>query len=489
MIPTGAGVRGPVQGARGAIRGTGAGDHGGAAGRSAPVTGRASEEIETVRVNGGAPPRATPGRAIPRLCLLAFLLVGLGLVATKPYPSPFDELEHVSYAAFLQETGRLLPRFEAQRTLPVDEMGRWDDRANYLGHPSPFYVFVGLFLDRTQAPGRAVLAPRLASAGLVLLGVALALRAGRRHFGRDRVALAVFCLPLALCPKLLAVAGQVTNDSLAFLGGALAYWGASLWGASLADAPGRGRAGGRRRAGLAGVALGSVFALWAKPNAGLAVGAWVGAFCLAAFCSGAFCSGASRAPRAARRLDPALAVAAGFAAGVLPYLHIVGTYGALVPVTVEQFGNVRQLGGLGAYWPAFLFTVGHTWSFSQTGTWPIPGVAALVASGLFWAMVACAFYGGVLALRRPWAEWTARDAVAAAAPVAFAAVLPIHLWFSATKLGGSLPAASFRYYLPLWPALAHALAYGVARARVPWHRVALAMVALIALVVGWLEPG
>lgn len=434
-----------------------------------------------MRVNGGAPPRAAPGRAIPRLCLLAFLLVGLGLVATKPYPSPFDELEHVSYAAFLQETGRLLPRFEAQRTLPADEMGRWDDRPNYLGHPSPFYLFVGLFLDRAQAPGRAVLAPRLASAGLVLLGVALALRSGWRHFGRDRAALAVFCLLLALCPKLLAVAGQVTNDSLAFLGGALAYWGASA-----ADASGRGRAGGRRRVGLAGVAIGVVFALWAKPNAGLAVGAWLGAFCL-----GVFLSGASRAPSggSARRLGPASAAVAGLAAGVLPYLHIVGTYGALVPVTVEQFGNVRQLGGLGAYWPAFLFTVGHTWSFSQTGTWPVPGVAALAASGLFWAMAACALYGGALALCRPWAEWTARDAIAAAAPLAFAAVVPIHLWFSATKLGGSLPAASFRYYLPLWPALAHALAYGVARARVPWRRVTLAAVALAALAVGWLEPG
>ncbi|MDQ2802985.1 MAG: hypothetical protein M3Y41_09995, partial [Pseudomonadota bacterium] len=271
-------------------------------------------------------------RLIPLVCFLAFSVIALSLIATRPYPGAFDELEHVSYAAFLQETGRLLPKFEAQRTLRVDDMGRWNDRPNYLGHPSPFYVFIGLFLDRTLVPGRAVLLPRLASAGLLLAGVALALWAGRRHFGQDRVALLVFCAMLALCPKLLAVSSQVTNDSLAFLGGALAYWGASL------DER-------RRWAALAGVTLGLVFALWAKPNAGLAVGAWLGMFVLL---------------RRPRRRGLPLALAAGVLVGAIPYLLIVRDYGALVPVTVEQFGHVRQLGGFADYVPAFLLLVGST---------------------------------------------------------------------------------------------------------------------------------
>lgn len=396
-------------------------------------------------------------RAIPLLCLLASLVISLSLIATTPYPGAFDELEHVSYAAFLQETGRLLPKFEEQTTLRVDDMSRWDDRTNYLGHPSPFYVFIGLFLDRTLAPGRAVLPPRLASAGLLMIGVAFALWAGRRHFRQDRAALLVFCAMLALCPKLLAVSSQVTNDSLAFLGGALAFWGASI--------------GDRRRqAGLVGIALGLTLALWAKPNAGLAVVAWLSAFVLL---------------RAPPRPALLLALAGSLAVGALPYWFIVKDYGALVPVTVEQFGNVRQLDGFVNYVPAFLLTIGYTWSFSQTGTWPIPGAAGLAASLLFWAMIACAVLGGVLAWR---CLGTVGAAVAVAASAAFVLVLPVHLWFAATKLGYSLPAASFRYYLPLWPALAHALAYGVAAARPSWQRLALAGVSLAALAVGWISP-
>ena len=427
------------------------------------MTPYTSEEAEIVRADAGALSQATRlpwvalSRAIPLLCLLASLLIGLSLIATQAYPGAFDELEHVSYAAFLQETGRLLPRFEEQRILIIDDMSRWTARPNYLGHPSPFYVVIGLFLDRTLAPAQAVLAPRLVSAGLLLLGVALALWAGWRHFGQDRAALLTFCVLLALCPKLLEVASQVTNDSLAFLGGALAYWGTST--------------GERRRwAGAVGVALGLTLALWAKPNAGLAVGAWLGVFALL---------------RAAGRRALLLALACALAIGVVPYLLIIKDYGALVPVTVEQFGNVRQLGGFSSYLPAFLLTIGRTWCFAQTMTWPIPSTVGLGASLLFWAMIACAALGSRLAWR---CGRTTGGAIAVAAPLAFALVLPIHLWFAATELGYSLPAASFRYYLPLWPPLAHALAYGVMAARRPWHRLALASVSLAALTVGWVSP-
>ncbi len=286
--------------------------------------------------------RVAPSRAIPLLCLLAFLLIGLSLITTRSYPGAFDELEHISYAAFLQETGRLLPKFEEQRTLAVDDMGHWTDRPNYLPHPSPFYVFVSLFLDRTLAPAQAILPPRLASAGLLLLGVALALWAGWRHFGQDRAALLTFCLLLALCPKLLAVASQVTNDSLAVLGGALAYWGASTEER-------------RHRIGLVGIALGLTLAFWAKPNAGLAVGAWLGVFALL---------------RPARRPALLLALAAAVAVGALPYLFIIEGYGALVPVTVEQFGHVRQLGSFSSYLPAFLLIIGRARGRSRR---PAPG--------------------------------------------------------------------------------------------------------------------
>lgn len=396
-------------------------------------------------------------RVVPLLCLLASCVIGLNLITTNIFPGAYDELEHVSYAAFLQETGRLLPKFEEQRTLVIEDMGRWDDRLNYLGHPSPYYLFVGLFLDRTLAPNQAILLPRLASAGLVLAGLTLALWAGWRHFGRDPAAFAVFCLALALCPKLLAVSGQVTNDSLAFLGGAIAYWGAST-------------TEGRRWSGFAGIVLGLTAACWAKPNAGLAVGAWLGVLALL------------RLPRCA---DFALALASGLALGAIPYWFIARDYGALVPITVEQFGNVHQLESFASYLPAFLVNVGYTWSFAQTGTWPITDSMGLVAAGLSWLMIICAVLGGVMARRRAWAV---RDTIAAAAPIAFGVVLLIHLWFSAAKLGFSLPAASFRYYLPLWPVLVHALAYKVATVNGIWPRHLILGISLAAVLVGWMPP-
>ena len=143
-------------------------------------------------------------RAVPIVCLLLFSGACFGLIATTGFPAAFDELEHISYAAYLQETGRLLPRFEEQRILSPGDLSRWDDRLNYLGHPSPFYALIALVLDRTLPPTQAILMPRLVSAGLLLAGVALALGAGRRQFERDRLALILFCLAVALCPKLLS---------------------------------------------------------------------------------------------------------------------------------------------------------------------------------------------------------------------------------------------------------------------------------------------
>ncbi len=405
-----------------------------------------------------------PTRAIVPLFLLVFVVLCVSLVFTKPYPSAFDELEHVSYAAHLQETGRIIPVFEEQRTLVETDMARWQDRVNYLGHPSPYYLYVGLFLDRTQAVGRAIIAPRLASAALVLGGVVLVLLTGARAFAGDRLALAVFCLLIAACPKLHAMAGQVTNDALAWLAGGLAYWGASRLGPA-ASPP-------RRRAGaLAAIGLALLLALWAKPNAGLAVGVFLGAIALLQ-----------------GRGLPLVAATLGAAAliGLVPYGFIVTRYHALVPLTVEELGGVHQLGSLAAYLPAFLVTLAYTWCFDETGTWPMPGPLAWGAAGLVWLLLALTLAGGWLAVRQR--AWSPLERVAFAGPVAALVVLPIHFWFSATRLGYSLPAASFRYYLPLWPGMAHAAAFLVLRAPRPWLRWGAAGVAAAAVGVGWASP-
>jgi hypothetical protein len=395
-------------------------------------------------------------RAIPIVCGLLFWAACVASIGRTEFPGIFDELEHISYAARLQETGSVLPRFEEQRTLSLGDISRWDDRPNYLAHPSPFYLFMAVVLDRSLPPGQAILAPRLASAGLLLIGVMAALDAGRRQFERDRLALLLFCLGVGLCPKLIAVSGQVSNDSLAFLGGALAYWGASedercYW------------------RGATAIGLGLILALWAKLNAGLAVGTWIGIFLLL---------------RAPLRFSLLLSVGIGIVVGSIPYLSILMSYGTLVPVVAEDFGNVLQIDGFATYLPVFLLTLGNTWALSHTGEWPITQAGDIVTIFLFWAMITCAVRGGQLAWPRRHEPWAA---IAVAGGAAFALVLPIHLWFASTSLGFSLPAASFRYYLPLWPALAHAVGSGVMAARAP-GRAPLAMVSFAALIIGWLAP-
>jgi len=392
---------------------------------------------------------------VAALCLATFTALSLLLILRQAYPGCYDERQHISYAAFLQESGRWLPQFGAQRLLQRADMGAWDSRLNYLGHPSPYYLFISAFLDRTLPPAQAILAPRIASSALIWIGVVLALLAGRRWLAQDPVATTVFCCLVALCPQLLTVSAQVSNDALAFLGGALAYWGALRW-----HAPPPGREGWP---GAVAIAAGLTAALWAKPNAGLVVAVWVAAFI------------ALSAPARPRPRAEWLVILAGLALGALPYVFIIRDTGAVVPITAEQVGEVGRMPGLVSYAVVFPLDLGYTFGFAHVGVWPLPGFPGVLMAVLFWLLIAAAVLGTVRARRHA----DPGTAAGMAAAIAFAAVLPVHFWYSAMRLGYSLPATSFRYYLPLWPALSQALA-GAARGRWP-----VAALAAATIVVGW----
>lgn len=391
-------------------------------------------------------------KALVSVPLLLFVAIAVNLINTTNFPAP-DELEHVSYAAHLQETGRTLPRFKEQNTLSSDDLRQWEARPNYIGHPSPYYVFISWFLTRSPSPQHAVLVPRLASLGLLLVGLTVALWAGMRVFKQDKLALAVFCIGLTFCPELLSISRQVTNDSLAFLGGALAYWGAYT--------PGR-----RRWSSDAGVALGLMLALWAKPNAGLEVGLFLAVVI------------ALQQPRSSRLVAW---ITIGGLVGSLPYILIVLDHATIIPVTAEDVRSVRHMQSFADYFPAFVFNVGYTWGFISIPTWPVT-MDGILISAAFWMTMGFAVLGA----------WPARlplsarhTHLAAAGATAFALVLPIHLWFASANLGYSVPAASFRYYLPLWPALIHAFACAVQDASEPWRRTTAACVGGTALAFGW----
>jgi hypothetical protein len=71
--------------------------------------------------------RRLAGSHIAGLFLLAFLVLGAAYTWIAPWPGPFDELQHVSYAAALQERRGVLPQFEAQRVLEPSNLSQWTD--------------------------------------------------------------------------------------------------------------------------------------------------------------------------------------------------------------------------------------------------------------------------------------------------------------------------------------------------------------------------
>ena len=405
--------------------------------------------------------RPAVGRRAAAWAMLALwglcLAVSIRLILVTPFPAP-DELEHLSTAAYLRETGHLLPLYAAQTTLDRHDFRVWDTRPNYIGHPAPYYLLIGAVLDRSLPPERAVLGPRFVSLLLLLGGVALTLSAGLRWFGWDALSLVVFGAAVALCPELLTIARQVNNDALAVLGGGLAYWGVARAGVMRVGATRE----GVWRAAAAG--LGLALALWAKPNAGLGVGLFLVAL--------AMLQRAGRGPLL-------LAIGAGGLLGIVPYIPIVLAYGAIVPVTAEGIWPVHSMAGIVEYLPVFLANMGATWGFGTFGAWPL-GAPALLTALMFWATLIAVAAG----VRQAWVRSEPGADIAAAALLAFAAMLPIHLYFAAYRLGFSIPAASFRYYLPIWPGLAHAAAIAVRAAPRPRARMALAAAALT-LGLGW----
>jgi hypothetical protein len=389
--------------------------------------------------------------ALPLAATLVFLLLGLRLIAVTPFPAP-DELQHVSYAAALQESGRVLPRFEAQRTLQQDDFTRWTARPNYIGHPSPFYLLESRLLNRGVPSMQAVVPLRMAALVLVCCGVWFMLSRAAADLADDSWACVMVCAAGALCPRLLGAASQATNDSLAVLGGALAFYGAFAPRGRLAEL-------------VAGCGL--LLALWAKPNAGLEVALFL-----------AFTAVMQRLPL----LKLPYAWLAGGLIGVIPYLLIVARYGAIVPVTAESLGEFRHMPDIFRYAPAFLIRIGQTWGHLRLIPYPVESVADWITIVLFWAMIACTALAVQGVMRRPDVPGAA---VAAAAPLALLAMLPVHFWFAATHLGYSLPAASFRYYLALWPGLAYSLGFAIRGSTNRLTRLGISGIAAGALAAGW----
>lgn len=411
----------------------------------------------------------TPGPvAIVYALAFAYLVGKAALFREKVPPGvPPDELAHVSFVAYVRETGRLLPRYEEMRIL--DDAGGFGPVPSYLPHPSLYYAALG-GLDRLGGgaggtrPDVFTRRLRLVVAPLFAATAALFLFLGWRRTAPPADHL-VYAAAIATVPPLAFVGASVNNDGLAFLAGGIALLGLARWLEGRADA-------------LTGTLVGAglSLALLSKLTAGLLVSLAV----LASFAFTRRLASSGRDRRFALAALPWL---------VLPVLHFVPVflrYGTPLPsLEVTHPADVVRaafVAGSPAD-PATLLTwsvqiakiLATTW-FSISGhvwlpvgpVWRLAGPVLLLALALV----------GLLAPARPGPDGDrAGLTLARIGAGAVVATLLLNLvWaYAGYCEAGRVGGIHARYYLPLLPCLGLAAAAGARRLTAgPWLAVLLA---------------
>ncbi len=401
-------------------------------------------------------PRRSAAVAAVYLLALVWILGKAAFFRERVPPGvPPDEPVHVSYVAWLEASGALLPRYEEMRLLEAD--GRFGSLPSYLAHPPAYYHLLrGLArvtggvpagpLDAATRRLRALSAPLFAAAAALFLWL------GFRRVA-PLPAHALYAATVATVPPFAFVGSAVNNDVLAFLAGGLALLGL----ARLLE----GRAGAKTGT-LVGTGL--ALALLSKATAGLLV-------LLAVAAALALARRAVRWERDARFL---LALAPWLLLPVLHYVPILVRYGTPVPslevVDPEAFARSAFVEAPGAPrlavvpWAVKLLKVfGSTWLSLVAHVWLPVGPLPTLAGPALAALLAV-----VGLLRRKRADGGAEaplDDLVRAGAVALAATLLVNLaWaWDGYVATGRLGGIHARYYLPFLPVLALAAARGLER--------------------------
>lgn len=206
---------------------------------------------------------ATGNQLAAAVILLLFVLSAIANAERKDVTRGFDEVAHVSYVAHIQETGDPWPDLRTMRMLDPHTF-HFTGEANYMAHPPIFYALLAALGPRLLGHPQAVVAHRLIDVGLAAIGLAGFLALGlAAHFPRYQFY--AYAVPIACIPVLAPVAGAVSNDDLALLGGGIATLGA--W-QLLATG---------RAVWLAAALAGVIAAGWAKLTGLILVGGMVGA--------------------------------------------------------------------------------------------------------------------------------------------------------------------------------------------------------------------
>src|SRR5260370_22738735 len=158
-----------------------------------------------------------------RVCafILLLFIVGATLSAMrKDVTRGFDEVAHASYIAYLQHSGETWPAFADMRMLDPSTF-RFTGEANYLDHPSPYYLLLARLGPDLEGHPEAILVHRLFNVAFAAIGLA-ALMAIGLVARLPRLTLYAYIVPLACVPVLAPLAGAINNDNAPFAGGGIA---------------------------------------------------------------------------------------------------------------------------------------------------------------------------------------------------------------------------------------------------------------------------
>jgi hypothetical protein len=371
-----------------------------------------------------------------RVCVIVLLLFIAAAVLSavrKDVTLGFDEVAHASYVAHLQHTGETWPAFAEMRMLDPSSF-RFTGAANYINHPSPYYVLLARLGPGLEGHPEAILMHRLFNVALAAIGLAALMSIGLAA-RLPRLTLYAYVVPLACIPVLAPLAGAINNDNAAFAGGGIATLAAFQLLAT-----------GSRRWLLA--ALGGVIvASWAKFTGLLLVGGLVAGVLLWLLWHG----------RLQHRWIMPIALAVALAGA--PYVALFAQYGSPTPRTAGEIAMIKT-GAAAAGWDSaerlapVAFAAHFVSEFVLEWMPTLKPRNALNYAALAIPIIAalCAFAGISVAVRRVAAgKAGALDIVVASGALAFAGTFVIHGIFSYrlhTEFGW-LTTAYPRYYLPL----------------------------------------
>jgi hypothetical protein len=365
--------------------------------------------------------------------LLLFVVAATLSAIRKDVTLGFDEVAHASYVAHLQHSGETWPAFEDMRMLDPSRF-KFTSEANYLDHPSPYYVLLARIGPTLEGHPEAVLFDRLFNVLLVAIGLA-ALMAVGLVAKLPRLTLYAYIVPIAGIPVLAPLAGAINNDNAAFAGGGIA----TLAALQLLSA--------ESRAWLIAALGGVILASWAKFTALLLVGGLVGGVLLWLLWRG----------RLPSRWVGLIVIAALLAA--TPYVALFVQYGSPTPRTPGQIAMIKS-GALAVGWDSAERMTPASYAAHFVSEFVLEWMPILKPrNALNYAALTipitaalCAFVGFLVAVQRiAYEKADPLDIVVAAGVLAFAGTFFIHGIFSYelhTEFGWQTTAYP-RYYLSL----------------------------------------